>query len=130
MRLTPKLVLAALVVCAVLIAVFAVYLPWRDGQQPVSDSEMLEIDRQMTDTALELQSMLSERLSVKQLAAEQERQDSEIGQALALRCAQWTEVNDARPTEESEAFQEWACKRYNQYVTRGELLPDEPPTLP
>lgn len=122
-----KLAAFTLAVTMVLVLYFGVYLPWQEGKQPVSESEMLDMDRQMTETALELQSMLSDRLSVKQLAEEQERQSSDIGQALALRCAQWTEINDARPTEESGVFQDWACQRYNHYVTRGELLPDEPP---
>ena len=70
--------------------------------------------------------MIGERLSVQQLSEGRERQESQLGQELSLRCLQWTDLNDSQPSENTLKFQEWACKRFNHYVTTGELLTDEP----
>lgn len=123
----------AILLVAGVVALFAygvVFLPWYQGQQPVSQEELEEFDRQLADTSLQLRSMMDSDLSIRQLADERERQESDLGQALALRCLQWTELNESRPTDDSERFQEWACRRYNHYITSGEMLPDEPPGQP
>ncbi len=112
---------------AALLAYAGVFLPWYDKQQPVTEEELEDLDRRLADTTLELQTMLDDDLSVRQLADERERENSDLGQALSVRCLQWTDLNDSRQTAETVRFQQWACKRYNHYVTSGELLPDEPP---
>lgn len=103
-----------------------VWLPWREGQQPVSEAEHAILGEQLESTNERLQDMMSERLSTTQLAEERERQSSDLGQELSLRCLQWTDLNDSQPTENTAKYQEWACKRYNHYVTTGELLDDLP----
>lgn len=100
--------------------------PWYERQQPVSPDEQQVLDQQLALTSENLQSMIGERLSVEQLAEERERQYSQLGQELSLRCLQWTDLNDSQPSENTLKFQEWACKRFNHYVTTGELLTDEP----
>lgn len=109
-----------------LAAYFVAWLPWYERQQPVSAEEQRELDQQLALTSENLQTMIGERLSVQQLAEERERQDSQLGQELSLRCLQWTDLNDSQPSQNTLKFQEWACKRFNHYVTTGELLTDEP----
>ena len=105
---------------------FVAWQPWYERQQPVSADEQMVLNEQLTATSEDLQSMIGERLSVEQLAEERERQYSQLGQELSLRCLQWTDLNDSQPSENTERFQEWACRRFNHYVTTGELLADEP----
>ncbi|MDJ0761315.1 MAG: hypothetical protein QNJ19_18110 [Woeseiaceae bacterium] len=105
---------------------FLAWLPWYERQQPVSADEQLELDQQLAVTSENLQLMIGERLSVEQMAEERDRQYSQLGQELSLRCLQWTDLNDSQPSESTKRFQEWACKRFNHYVTTGELLPEEP----
>ncbi len=119
---------AALVFVAAVLALAAyvlVWLPWHEGQQPVSENEQQVLDQQLVVTSENLQLMIEERLSVEQMAEERDRQYSQLGQELSLRCLQWTDLNDSQPSENTKRFQEWACKRFNHYVTTGELLPDE-----
>ena len=105
---------------------FVAWLPWYERQQPVSADEQLELDQQLAVSSENLQLMIGERLSVEQLAEERERQYSQLGQELSLRCLQWTDLDDSQPSESTRKFQEWACKRFNHYVATGELLPEEP----
>lgn len=105
---------------------FVAWLPWYERQQPVSADEQRELDQKLAVTSENLQVMIGERLSVKQMAEERDRQNSQLGQELSLRCLQWTDLNDSQRSENTRKFQEWACKRFNHYVTTGELLPDEP----
>lgn len=117
----------AFVVGVVALAAYVVaWLPWYERQQPVSPDEQRELDQQLAVTTQSLQAMIGERLSVQQLSEERERQESQLGQELSLRCLQWTDLNDSQPSENTLKFQEWACKRFNHYVTTGELLTDEP----
>lgn len=115
-------------VCGVLAltAYFVVWLPWYERQQPITAAEQRRLDEQLTTAGENLQAMIDERLSVEQLAEERERQESQLGQELSLRCLQWTDLNDSQPSENTRKFQEWACQRFNHYVTTGELLDDEP----
>ena len=105
---------------------FVAWLPWYERQQPVSADEQQEFNQKLAVTSENLQLMIEERLSVEQMAEERDRQYSQLGQELSLRCLQWTDLNDSQPSENTRRFQEWACKRFNHYVTTGELLPEEP----
>lgn len=113
-----------------LTAWFGVYVPHRDGQIPVSETAQAEIDEQMQQNMEEMQSLISLQLDLSQLAIERERENDANGQALSIRCIQWTDLNDTRPNEQTQRYQEWACRRFNHYVTTGEILPEEPDGLP
>lgn len=114
------LVVAVLSACAW----FAVYLPIREMQKPVTEREQAEFDAQMNLTNESLQGMLSEQLSSTRLARERARENDETGQALSIRCIQWTDMLTSRPSAEVERQQEYACRRFNHYVTTGEVLPE------
>ena len=125
-RGSPAAALVFVAAVLALAAYFVAWLPWYERQQPVSLDEQQELDQQLTLTSENLQLMIGERLSVEQMAEERDRQYSQLGQELSLRCLQWTDLNDSQPSDNTKKFQEWACKRFNHYVTTGELLPEEP----
>ena len=125
-RANPRGASIFVAVVLALAGYFVAWQPWYERQQPVSPDEQQALDQQLALTSESLQSMIGERLSVEQLAEERERQYSQLGQELSLRCLQWTDLNDSQPSENTLKFQEWACKRFNHYVTTGELLTDEP----
>ena len=125
-RPSPVGAIVFVVAVLALAAYFVAWQPWYERQQPVSADEQMVLDDQLATASENLQSMIGERLSVEQLAEERERQYSQLGQELSLRCLQWTDLNDSQPSENTRRFQEWSCKRFNHYVTTGELLSDEP----
>ncbi len=109
---------------------FAVYKPWHEAQQPVTETEQAEIDGQMQQNMEEMQSLINLQLDLSQMAIERERKNDVTGQALSIRCIQWTDLNDTQPSEQTKIYQEWSCQRFNHYVTTGEVLPEEPDGLP
>ncbi|MEM1173990.1 MAG: hypothetical protein AAGA33_06615 [Pseudomonadota bacterium] len=118
---------AALVVVVLsLTAWFAVYVPWRDGQEPVTETEQAEIDSQMQQNMEEMQSLINLQLDLSQMAIERERKNDVTGQALSIRCIQWTDLNNTQPSDQTRKYQEWSCQRFNHYVLTGEVLPEEP----
>ena len=122
--------LGLVAVILLLTAWFVVYVPWLEGQQPVTETEQAEIDSQMQQNMQEMQSLIDLQLDLSQMAIERERENDVTGQALSIRCIQWTDLNDTQPSEQTKKFQEWSCRRFNHYVTTGEVLPEEPAQTP
>ncbi len=115
-----------------LTAWFVGYKPWYEGQQPVTETEQAEINDQLQQNMQEMQSLITLQLDLSQLAIERERENDATGQALSVRCIQWTDLHESRPTDGTLKNQEYACRRFNHYVTTGEVLPEpeEEPQAP
>jgi hypothetical protein len=116
---TRTYVIIAGITAVIVVGVYLLVEAWRE--RPADPEEAALLEEQAELTMRSLQDALSERVGEATVGEEQARIDSPRGQALFRRCADWSDLVERAPTDDSRAERDRACAAYREYVLTGEV---------